>query len=93
MDQKSVGDLGTEDLERGLRPSNARGVAIIAAVAIAMLLVFNSQGLLTWTQALPSSATNIWLAERAADWHERMERAGAAQYMERLRAKLRPYLP
>lgn len=84
---------GTEDLERGLRPSRARDFAIIVAIAAAMLLAFNSQNLVAWTQTLPSSALNIWLAEQAADWHERMEQAGTAKYMERAKTALRQVTP
>ena len=85
--------LGTQDLEAGLRPSNAREFALIAAIVVVMLLVFNSEGLAAWTQRLPSSETTAWLSERASEWHERMERLGTAQLMERLKLVLRQYTP
>ena len=60
--------LGTRDLEKGMRPSRASTFRTIALVAVILLLVFNSAGLVQWTQRLPSNAVNAWLAERAADW-------------------------
>jgi len=91
--QKPVQPLGTKDLEAGLRPTKASDFALIAGIAVAMLLVFNSQGLMTWTQRLPSSATTAWLAERAYEWHGCMERLGTAQLMERLKLVFRQYTP
>jgi len=37
--------LGKEDLEAGMRPTAARDFALIAVIAVAMLLVFNSRSL------------------------------------------------
>lgn len=85
--------LGTQDLEAGLRPSKAREFALVAAIVVVMLLVFNSGGLVAWTQRLPSSETTAWISERASEWHERMQRIGAAQLMERLKLALREYTP
>lgn len=81
--------LGTEDLERGMRPGHARDVAIIGLVAVAMLLVFNSGGLAKWTEGLPSSQTTAWIAERAGDWHRRMLDLGPAKAFESVRQRLR----
>jgi hypothetical protein len=91
--QKEVQPLGTEDLEAGLRPSHAREFAVIAAIAVSIMLVFNSGGLVRWTQRLPSSETSLWIATRAFEWNELMERAGTAQLMESLRAFCRRYTP
>lgn len=83
------GDLGTEDLERNMRPGRARDFGLIFLVVTVMLLVVNSGGLVKWTQALPSTATNGWIAERAADWHALMLRLGPAAWFERLRDDVR----
>ena len=79
--------LGTEELERGLRAGHARQVAVIGLIVVAMLLTVNSGGLARWTQSLPSTAVNAWLAERAADWHTLMLRLGPAATYERLRRR------
>lgn len=79
--------IGTEDLERGLRAGHARQFAIIALIAIAMLATFNAGGLARWTQALPSNAATLWLAEQAADWHALMRRLGPAALYDKARGK------
>lgn len=81
--------IGTQDLERGMRAGRARDFASIASIAVAMLLVVNSGGLVRWTQALPSTPTTAWLAERADDWHRLMLRAGPAAAFESLRQSVR----
>ena len=83
-------DLGSEELEKGMHPAPARHVAIIAGIAVALLLTFNSGALATWTQTLPSTALNLWLSERAGDWHALMLRLGPALIFERLRERVRP---
>ena len=93
MQKEVVEPLGTEDLEKGLRPSPAREFAVIAAIAVSIMLVFNSGGLVRWTQRLPSSETSLWIATRAFEWDELMQRAGTAQFMESLRAFCRRYTP
>lgn len=82
-------ELGTEELERNMCPGHATDVARIAGIAIAMLLVFNSGGLARWTETLPSSERNAWIAERAGDWHALMLRLGPAALFERLRESVR----
>jgi hypothetical protein len=80
---------GTEDLERSMRPGRAREFALIYLLVAAMLLVFNSGGLVRWTQALPSTAANAWIADRAGEWHALMLRLGPAARFERLREEVR----
>ena len=46
-----------------------------------------------WTQRLPSSETSLWIATRAYEWNELMQRIGTAQPMESLRAFCRRYTP
>lgn len=87
---KESGELGTEELERNMRPGRARDAGCIGAIAITVLLVCNSGGLVTWTQALPSNATNAWISERASNWHEAMTRLGPAAVFDRLRERFKP---
>jgi hypothetical protein len=81
-------DVGTEDLEKGLRPAPASTFATILVVTLAMLLVFNSAGLDRWTRELPPGVVNAWLAARAAEWHGRMVRLGPARLYEAARHAL-----
>jgi hypothetical protein len=81
------GELGTQDLEKGLRPSRASAFAIVAANALILLLVFNSGGLVRWTQQLPSGPVAAWVAERAADW-DRLMRVPLPEMFEHLKKRL-----
>jgi hypothetical protein len=77
--------LGTEDLEAGMRPTRARDFAVIAIIAVAMLLVFNSRSLVDWTRQ-PQPGPGIAALEKpAVVWHDWMVRLGPAAGFERLR--------
>ena len=80
--------IGTEELERGLRPSRAAAFATIACNAVLVLLIFNSAGLVKWAQGLPSHPVSIWVAERAADWGRAMQTSPAEMY-EAVRQRLK----
>ncbi len=80
--------LGAHDLEKGLRPSPASTFRTIAVNALILLLLFNSGGLVQWTQRLPSDVLTAWVAERAADW-DRMMHVPPADVYEGLRKLLR----
>ncbi len=80
--------IGTQDLAKGLRASHASTFLVIACNAILLLLVFNSAGLVRWTQALPSNPVSIWVAERAADWHRLMQ-TSPADVAEAVRQRLK----
>ena len=78
------GGLGTEELEQGLRPAPALDFARIAIVAVALLLVFNSQALLDWTRAgrvrwAPLVAWALLLAGYAFAEFATHQRTGAAE--------------
>lgn len=81
--------LGTEELEKGMRPGRAGHAALIGAVTVVLLLVFNAGGLARWTQHLPSTPANAWIAERAADWHGLMTRLGPSAWFDALRRRVR----
>jgi len=72
--------LGTHDLEKGMRPSTASTFRTIALNALMLLLLFNSSGLMQWTQRLPSNAVTAWLADRAGDWDRLMHVSPADAY-------------
>jgi hypothetical protein len=77
--------LGTEDLEAGMRPTSAREFAIIAIIAVAMLLIFNSRSLVEWTRQ-PQPGPGIAALEKpAVAWHDWMTRLGPAAGFEKLR--------
>jgi hypothetical protein len=81
--------IGTQDLEKGLHASPAATFRTVAGVALILLLLFNSAGLVRWTQQLPSNAVNVWLSERASDWHQMMLRLGPAVAFERAKSVLK----
>jgi hypothetical protein len=81
------GEVGTQDLEKGLRPSPASAFAIIAVNALILLLVLNSGGLVRWTQQLPSGPAAAWVAERAADW-DRLMRVPSPEMFEYFKKRL-----
>ena len=61
------------EVNQGVRAlPNWVAFAVLLPVATAVLLLFNSAGLVKWTQQLSSSSLNVWLAERAADWDRLM---------------------
>ena len=77
--------LGKEDLEAGMRPTAARDFALIAVIAVAMLLVFNSRSLVDWTRQ-PQPGPGIAALEKpAVAWHDWMVRLGPAAGFEKLR--------
>lgn len=82
-------EIGTEELEKGMHPSRARDAGVILAIVALMLLVINSGGLATWTETLPSTAFNLWLANCARSWHELMVTLGPAAIFEALRHAVR----
>jgi hypothetical protein len=71
--------LGTHDLEAGMRPSKRAALTPVMAIAVALLFVFNSAGLVRWTQNLPPSALATNLSDAANLWHEAMMAAGPAR--------------
>jgi hypothetical protein len=66
MNALDAQELGTEDLEAGMRPSRSRAFGVVLSLTLVVLLVFNSAGLVEWSQRLPSGQATSWLAERAA---------------------------
>ncbi len=70
---------GTIELETDMRPQRLWVLPQIAGIALALLLVFNSQGLVKWSKDLPSSTFNERVAAGAAWWHELMTTLGPAK--------------
>jgi hypothetical protein len=87
MNEPADDEVGTKDLEKGMRPSSAATFATVAINALILLIAFNSGGLVRWTQQLPSSAATAWLAERAADW-DRLMHVPPPEMFEQLRKRL-----
>jgi hypothetical protein len=84
--------LGKEDLEAGMRPTAARDFALIAVIAVAMLLVFNSRSLVDWTRQ-PQPGPGIAALEKpAVAWHDWMARLGPAAAFEKLRQAMQRIL-
>ena len=80
---------GTDELERGMKPGRAADVARIGLIAVALLLIFNAGGLARWTQNLPSSAGNAWIAEMAGEWNAAMQKLGPAAWFDAIRDRVR----
>jgi hypothetical protein len=79
-------ELGTEELERGLRPAAGLDFAKIAVTAVALLLLFNSVALVDWTRQSRPGPVIAALEKPAQRWHAAMERLGTAGLFERLHA-------
>jgi len=75
---------GTIELEADMRPQPLRVLPPIIAIALAILLVFNSQGLAKWSRDLPPSTFNLRVADAAAWWHDAMTKLGPARAFEAL---------
>ena len=86
MKQERNCELGTEELERGLRPAAVLDFAKITTTAVALLLVFNSVALVDWTRQSRPDPVVAALEEPALRWHAAMERLGTAGLFERLHA-------
>ena len=86
MKQEQKCKLGTEELERGLRPAAVLDFAKIAVTAVALLLVFNSVALVDWTRQSRPGPVIAALEAPAVRWHAAMERLGTAGLFERLHA-------
>lgn len=78
--------LGTQDLEAGMRPSRWSAVIPVMVVAAALLFVFNSAGLVRWTQNLPPGAMGTALSDAANAWHDAMIATGPARLFAQLKA-------
>jgi hypothetical protein len=71
--------LGTHDLETGMRPSRRASFTPVMVIAVALLFVFNSAGLVRWMQNLPPSTLATSLSDAANVWHDAMMAAGPAR--------------
>lgn len=76
---------GTIELETGMRPQHLRALPPIMAIALAIMLVFNSHGLAKWSRDLPPSTFTLHVADAAAWWHELMTTLGPAKAFDALR--------
>ncbi len=76
---------GTIELEAGMRPQRLTVLPLIIAIALAILLVFNSYGLARWSRNLPPSTFNLHVADAAAWWNDQMIRLGPAKAFDALR--------
>lgn len=79
---------GTIELETDMRPQRLWALPPIMAIALAILLVFNSQGLAKWSRDLPPSTFNLQVADAATWWHELMLKLGPAKAFEALRGAI-----
>jgi hypothetical protein len=84
--------IGTEDLEAGMRASRASGFVTIAAITVAMLLLFNSHTLVEWTQQPRPGPVISALQQPAIAWHRWTVELGTASAFEQLRSRLRKSL-
>lgn len=80
--------LGTHDLETGMRPSRLAAFPPVMAIVVVLLFVFNSAGLVRWTQNLPPSTTATALSDAANVWHDAMMAAGPARLFAWLKDRI-----
>jgi hypothetical protein len=59
--------------------SNARYAARAMLVAVAVLMLFSSEGICRFTRDLPGNAATDAMVDAADRWHGLMQRLGAAQ--------------
>ena len=81
------GDIGTQDLEKGQRPSRASTFPIIAAIVVAMLPTFDAAGFESLVRRLPQGPLSARLIEEAANWRGLMERLGPAKLFDSAKRK------
>ena len=79
MDKEAV---GTEEMEAGMYPSKAKVFAYIAAIAVTMLMLFNSIALVEWTRQPRAGSIIASLQAPAADLHRWMVSLGTATLFE-----------
>jgi hypothetical protein len=84
--------IGTEDLEAGMEAARASSFATIAAIVVAMLMLFNSRTLVDWTQQPQPGPVIAALQQPAVAWHELTLEIGTAAAFERLRTAVRTFL-
>lgn len=82
-------DLGTKELEHGMRTGRARDAGVVMLITVALLAVFNSGGFVRWAERLPSNDMSFWINERALQWDDFMRRLGPATVFEQIRERIR----
>jgi|HubBroStandDraft_6_1064221.scaffolds.fasta_scaffold530512_2 hypothetical protein len=86
-------DIGTRDLEQGMRASPAMGFVTIATIAMVLLAVFNPAGLENGIRRLPPGALTSGLVAAASGWRQSMERLGPAKLFDDIRRMARNIAP
>ena len=86
------GQVGTEEMEERMYPSTAATFAKVSAIALAMLLVFNSQALVQWTHQPHGIEEFRLLQAPARTWHGWMKVLGTATLFEAVKKGVRPFV-
>ncbi len=73
----------------GARRENAKRLWPALATGIAMLALFNAQGLEKWAAGLPGNSAGNAVLVGAQYWHERMTALGPARVFEAVRKRFR----
>lgn len=73
----------------GMHVGHIRRMFIVLAIAVPILALTNSEGLMKWTQTLPDGAVSRAVIDGAAWWYEFTDRIGTAHIFDALRAAFR----
>jgi hypothetical protein len=77
------------ELAKGMHPTTLGRTAWTLAAAVAVLAVFNSQGLSDWSMKLPMGPVGDAIIAAAGWWHDQMIKIGAAEVRETIREGFR----
>ena len=84
--------IGTEDLEKGMRSSRAVDFATIASIAVTLLLVFNSHALVAWVRQPQPGPGIAALEGPAAAWDGWMQWLGIGSATKSLRRDVQSFI-
>lgn len=85
---RHVGDL---DLTRGMHAANAWQAWVIMLIGVILLALFNSQGLVKWTQTLSGGEVTDRMLDWAFVWQDWMKALGFAEVFDAVRDAFRNF--
>lgn len=73
------------DLTHGMHLSTVRSAAVIVAVGIVVMALFNAQGLAKWAQGLPQNPAADWAVIASFQWQTWMQALGTTELFDAVR--------